>query len=298
MTVDEVDIAWGDYRAVVASRGAALRTFTFQGRDLVVPSGAGTVALGYSGMTMAPWPNRIVDGRYVFEGVTRQVEITEPERHHALHGFSPKLDFELVDKTETSVTWRAEVGPREGYPWSVVVTSVSVVAADGLTQTVTGWNRGPGRAPWGTGPHPYLVAGPGCVDEWTLSLPADRVLAVTDDRLIPTDLRPVSDEPERCDFREPRAIGDLRIDNAFTALRRDDRGLARVQVRAREVGVEMVFGDSCDWVQIYASDDAATRIGLGVEPMTCAPDAFNTGAGLVVLDEGDLHEASWRIAAL
>ena len=59
---------------------------------------------------------------------------------------------------------------------------------DGLTQSVTARNESDAPAPWGTGPHPYLVAGDGRVDGWTLELPAAEVLEVTADRLIPTAL--------------------------------------------------------------------------------------------------------------
>ena len=80
-----------------------------------------------------------------------------------------------------------------------------------LTQSVRATNESPDAAPWGTGPHPYLVAGEGHVDEWTLELPAGEVLAVTADRLIPTELRAVdADDAERFDFRGPRRIGRSR----------------------------------------------------------------------------------------
>ena len=40
------------------------------------------------------------------------------------------------------------------------------------------------------------------------------------------------------------------------------------------------------------------RGGLAVEPMTCTPDAFDSGVGLVVLGPGAVHAASWRIHPL
>jgi len=33
-----------------------------------------------------------------------------------------------------------------------------------------------------------------------------------------------------------------------------------------------------------------------MEPMTCAPDAFNSGDGMVVLEPGATHVATWGIA--
>jgi aldose 1-epimerase len=44
------------------------------------------------------------------------------------------------------------------------------------------------------------------------------------------------------------------------------------------------------YVQVYTADavpDAARRRrSIAIEPMTCAPDAFNSGAGLLVLEPG------------
>ena len=67
----------GDYEAIIASVGASLRTLTFDGRDLVVPFDADEVRPSYRGATLAPWPNRVVDGIYTFGGVERQVALTD-----------------------------------------------------------------------------------------------------------------------------------------------------------------------------------------------------------------------------
>jgi aldose 1-epimerase len=55
------------------------------------------------------------------------------------------------------------------------------------------------------------------------------------------------------------------------------------------------------WVQVHTADrpdPADDRVGLAVEPMTCPPDALNSGTDLVVLQPGDTHSASWEIEAL
>lgn len=299
----------GDYEAVIASVGASLRSLTYEGRDLTVPFDADEVRPSYRGATLAPWPNRIVDGKFTFDGVERQVALTEPARHHALHGLAGWLDFEAIDKSPSHVTLAAVITPQTGYPWRIVVTTTFSLDADGLTQTVTATNESPDAAPWGTGPHPYLVAGAGHVDDWTLELPADEVLAVTPDRLSPIGLRPVdADDAERFDFRAARRIGTVEIDHAYTALTRDADGFATVRLMdAGGRGVEMTWDAECPWVQIHTSDKGigkpGHRTGLAVEPMTCAPDAFNADrydydTGLIVLEPGASAAASWRIAAL
>lgn len=299
----------GDYEAVIASVGASLRSLTSDGRDLTVPFDADEVRPSYRGATLAPWPNRIVDGKFTFDGVERQVALTEPARHHALHGLAGWLDFEAIDKSPSHVTLVGVITPQTGYPWRIVVTTTFALDANGLTQTVTATNESPDAAPWGTGPHPYLVAGAGHVDDWTLELPADEVLTVTADRLSPIGLRPVdADDAERFDFRAARRIGAVEIDHAYTALTRDAGGFATVRLTsAGGQGVEMTWDAACPWVQIHTSDKGVGkpghRTGLAVEPMTCAPDAFNADrydhdAGLIVLEPGASASASWRIAAL
>ncbi len=298
----------GDYEAVIASIGATVRSLTYRGRDLVVPFDADEVRPSYRGATLAPWPNRVVDGRYTFGGVEHQLALTEPARSHALHGLAGWLDFEAVDKGPDHVTLAAVVQPQSSYPWRVVVVTTFSLGPDGLTQSVTARNESADAAPWGTGPHPYLVAGEGHVDDWTLELPAAQVLAVTDDRLIPTDLVSVdAEDPERFDFRVARRIGGVEIDHAYSGLARDDAGLTTVRVTdAAGSGVQMSWDAACPWVQVHTADKsvpALSRLGLAVEPMTCAPDAFNDAnyafdTGLISLDPGAEATASWRIAAI
>jgi aldose 1-epimerase len=297
----------GDYEACIASIGATLRCLTYQGRDLVVPFGADEVRPSYRGATLAPWPNRVVDGIYTFGGAERRLSLTEPARGHAMHGLAAWLDFEAIDKGPSHVTLAATIVAQTGYPWQVRVETTFQLSADGLTQTVRGVNESDELAPWGTAPHPYLVAGPGLVDDWTLELPADDVLTVTDDRLIPVSLEPVTTDAPRFDFRAPRQIGAVEIDHAYTGFSRDAAGSASVRVTSGAgTGVGMTWGASCPWAQIHTADKpdpAVSRLGLAVEPMTCAPDAFNADrydydAGLTELQPGASTEASWRIFAI
>lgn len=297
----QLRIAGHGYEAVIASVGASLRTLTFEGRDLVVPFDADEVRPGYRGTTLAPWPNRIVDGRYRFGGVEHRLALTEPARGQALHGLLAWAEFSDRLILDDRVVLAAVIEPQTGYPFRVEVETEYRLDADGLRQTVTAHNLGTDSAPWGTGPHPYLVAGAGGVDDWTLTLPASEVLTVTPDRLSPVALEGVSKHPE-WDFQAARRIGDVFIDHAFTGLARED-GVAEVRlVSDAGTGVAMRFDERCPWVQVHTADnpgiDAIHRIGLAVEPMTCPPDAFNSGTDVVVLAPGAAHAASWLISAV
>ena len=288
-------LTYGGYSATIASVGATLRSLSFEGRDLVVPFEADVVRPAFRGATLAPWPNRVTDGRYSFGGADYQLALTEPDRSHALHGLVAWANFAYVSSSESSVSLATTIEAQSGYPFRVDVLVEYLLDESGLRETVTATNTGTDAAPWGTGPHPYLVAGAGTVDDWSLELPARSYLTVTEDRLIPTGLAATSGTS--FDFAIARPIGDTFIDHAFTGFTTD-----RVQVFAADGhGVAMTWDSMCSWVQVHTADRPApepSRIGLAVEPMTCPPDAFNSGTDLVVLAPGNSASASWTITAL
>ncbi|MGV8885333.1 MAG: aldose 1-epimerase family protein [Microbacteriaceae bacterium] len=290
------DIASDDYTASIASVGASLRSLQHAGRDLVVPFDADAVRPVFRGATLAPWPNRIVNGRYTFAGVEQELALTEPSRGHALHGLVAWAAFSLEQQSPDSVRLATTIEAQQGYPHRVRVVVDYNLDADGLHETVTATNTGPDAAPFGTGPHPYLVAGPGKVNDWTLASPAQHVLTMTPDRLIPIETVDVSTQPQ-FDFREPRTIGDTCIDHAFTAFAEP-----RITITTSEgSGVSMTWDAACTWVQIHTADRpnvAESRLGLAVEPMTCPPDAFNSGIDVITVEPGASTAASWTIAAV
>lgn len=299
------------YTAEIASIGASLRTLRHDGRDLVLPFGVDELRPHSRGALLAPWPNRVIDGRYTFAGTAYVLALTEPARGHAIHGFTRWLDFTASVHAADELTLAASVVPQSGYPWRVRIETTFRVDAGGLTQTVRAVNEGEDAAPFGAAAHPYLVAGPNPLDTWTLELPASAVLETTPDRLVPVALHPVAEyDPERFDRRAPRPLGAVTLDHAFTDLARDGLGRARVRVTDPSgTGVELAFGSACPWVQVYTGDlpggpaQPGHRGGLAVEPMTCAPDAFNAAdhpydSDLIVLAPGEATEASWRISAI
>jgi aldose 1-epimerase len=298
----EYRIEGDGYTAVVLGHGAAVRELTHHGRPLVVGFGADEEMPNFRGAFVAPWPNRIEDGRYAFDGVGYEVPVNEPERGTALHGLVYDIPWTLVERTASSVTLSCVIAPSEGYPFDVTLEARFGVSAGGFRTDVTAVNTGTQRAPYGVCPHPYLVAGPSPLDEWILELPASTVLTVTPDRLLPIAKEPV--DGTAFDFRTPHSIGGVQIDHAFTDVIRDPDGSATVRVTdpAGGTGTAMTWDGNCPWVQIHTADlpkkPENTRLGLAVEPMTCPPDAFNSGEDLVVLGPGQTHRTGWTITAL
>jgi aldose 1-epimerase len=297
----EYALRHGDYTAVVTEVGGGLRSLTHGGRDLVLSYAADEIRPRYFGALLAPWPNRIADGRYVFGGEEHQVPLNEPGRRTALHGLVAWSRFVTRRTDEATVVMTHRLVPRTGYPFDLEITATYALGDSGLVTTVRVVNVGSQPAPWGTAPHPYLKAGDGKVDDWVLTLPADEVLDVTPDRLLPIGEVPVADLG--FDFRQARALDGVALDHAFCSLRADGDGLVRVDVTDDSGAGVACAWDPTDlpWVQVHTADlddPATTRQGLAVEPMTCPPDAFNSGNDLVVLEPGAESVVSWTLHAL
>jgi aldose 1-epimerase len=297
--VTEYKIRAGEYTATIAAHAGALRELRHRERDLIVPFPEGGPIPDYRGIVAAPWPNRIAGGRYTFDGAEYEVPINETDRGCALHGLVFPLDWTLESLDESSVTLSCSPKPTAGYPHELRVAVEYRLAEDGLHSTVTARNLGGTAAPYGVCPHPYLVAGPSPLDEWVLEIPAGTFLEVTPDRLLPKETRSV--DGHGFDFRAPRAIGGTEIDHAFADIAFDGGGQARVLVRdPGGTGVGMAWDRTCQWLQIHTADKQPpfpNRLGLAVEPMTCPPDAFNSGVDLIRLEPGATHQASWSIFA-
>ncbi|WP_066937546.1 aldose 1-epimerase family protein [Microtetraspora fusca] len=290
----QYEIIGGGYHAEISPLGAALRVLRHGGRDLVTSWPEDGPIPFYSGTILAPWPNRVAGAAYEFEGARHELPVNEPDRGNALHGLVADVAWTVAELLRAEddhgfVRLTHTVEPTPGYPFRLALQVRHEVSAHGLTTTLTAENVGDTAAPYGCGPHPWLLAGPD-VEAYELDLPAGRVL-LTDDLLRPRELADVSATPY--DFRRPRPIGATAIDHAFTGLTE-----GRVRLRGPEGGVEISWDTATmPWAQVCTGTGLGHR-GVAVEPMSCPPDAFNSGTDLVVLKPGDTHEAAWTITAL
>ena len=297
-TAGERLLRHGDYEAVLTPVAAGIRVLRHQGTDLVVPYEPGEVRPRYRGAVIAPWPNRIVDGRYRFDGTEHRLPLTEPERQHALHGLVSWTRFTAVQEDARCATWAHDLVAQTGYAWSLELRVTHELSDEGLTTSVHATNLSDTPAPYGVASHPYLRVGDAPLDGCLLTLPADRVLQVTPDRLIPQALTDVDNTS--FDFRAPRVVGRTEMDHAFTGL---TERAAQVELRAPDGRAVRCSWDAAvlPWLQVHTADvpgDPDHRAGLAVEPMTCPPDAFNSGTDLIVLEPGASHTASWTISAV
>jgi aldose 1-epimerase len=293
------EIQHGEQRATVVQVGGGLRAYEVAGFPVLHGYGSGEMAHAGRGQVLAPWPNRLAGGRYHLGGETLQLPISEPDRGNAIHGLVRWRAWDVVESSPERLRMGHVLWPRAGYPFTLALEVEYALSDAGLQVTMSAENVGARAAPYGVGQHPYVRAELGPVDASALRLPAERRLE-TDERQVPTG-RLVDLAGTPYDFREARPLGATRLDTAFTGLLRHPDGLARVDLwgpgRERRVTVWMDRG--FDYVMVFTGDTLGPderRQSVAVEPMTCAPDAFNNGLGLLLLGPGQRASATWGIA--
>lgn len=300
---EQFAISGGGYDAVLTESGATLRSLSYRGRPVVDGFGSDEIASGGRGQLLAPWPNRLRDGRYTFAGTGQQLGLTEPARRNASHGLVRWVAWTREEHTARSVSLRYRLMAQTGYPWTVDLHVVYDLSTEGLTVTQTATNLSRAAAPYASGAHPYLSLGDGPIDGWVLRVPAS-TRSLVDDRKLPVGRERVAGTAY--DFRSPRPIGDLVLDDAFTDLERDPSGRVTLELRDPASGRRVaLWGDRrVRWLQLYSADDRAStaRRSLAVEPMTANADALASGEDLIVLapagEPGEAVSVGWGIRAL
>lgn len=283
---------------VVVEVGGGLRAYETADGPLLDGYAEHEVCTGGRGQPLIPWPNRLRDGRYEFGGSTYQTALTEPEAHNAIHGLVRWANWTVGARTEDRIVMEHVLHPQTGWPGVLQIAIEYALGDDGLSVTTTATNIGDAAVPYGAGQHPYLTLGSASIDGLTLAVPA-RTYLESDERGIPVGLQQVAGTP--LDFTTARQIGPAQLDTGYTDLIRDADGYARVELAAadRSRRATVWLDGSYGYVMVFTGDTlvpAARRRGLAVEPMTCAPNAFASGAGLVELAPGASHQACWGIS--
>jgi aldose 1-epimerase len=261
-------------RLVVSEAGGGARSWTVDGVELLASFESGTRDAAFAGKPLMPWPNRLRDGRYTFEGREHHVAITETETRTALHGLTLSSRWRAARTAPHAITLTHELRDRDGYPFALDLAVAYELDAGGIVVTLQATNAGAGRAPFGAGLPPYLRVG----GDVTLRVAAHTRVPV-DDRLLPSG-PPEEVTDTELDFRDARRLGDRQLDVCFGDVERGGAGAASVELGG-ERRVVVWMDDAFPFVQVYTA-----RGAIAVEPMTCAPDAFNSGTGLLVLEPG------------
>ncbi len=278
-----------------------------------------------------PFPNRVRDGVYTFEGQTYRMDKLfakgwDAGAGQALHGlvgdkpWTPGETFADDGAAIMHASLQLDAFPDivEQYPFPCLLT-VRYTLRDGLlTMLTTVQNTGAKTLPMGFGIHPWFPARlrPGA------NLPADLSAITTEqraaslvhvpanaiwqlDKLMPTgNTLPV--DGTQYDLRQFPPLADHFFDDVFTSVQHTSDGGSEGGLRDPDTGLEMfVAADDKfrEWV-LYAPLNSPV---IALEPYTCTTDAVNLqargiDAGLLALPpgqtwSGEIHFGLRRFAA-
>jgi aldose 1-epimerase len=281
---------------VVVEVGGGIRTYTVDGLDLLDGYGAEEMCSSGRGQLLAPWPNRIQDGRYEFDRRSHQLPLTEPELGNAIHGLVRWAAWDVRVHEPARVVMEHVIHPQPGYPFTLALCVDYSLSNDGLSVRTTATNIGAGDCPYGCGAHPYLTLGTPTVDPLMLQAPGRRVL-VSNERDLPTGSEQV--EGTQYDFGVARPIGETILDNAFTDLDRNVDGRANISLVDPDSGrgVRLWVDEQFPYLMLFTGDPLpdVERRALAVEPMTCPPNAFRTGDSVTRLERAQSTTGAWGI---
>lgn len=306
---------------MVVEVGGGVRSYEHGGQPVLAGYPAEVVCPGAAGSVLAPWPNRIAAGRYVHRGRAHQLGLSEPDLGNAIHGLVRWVRWTAANVHADSVTLGYDLPPQPGYPFALRLRTRWSVGPGGLRADHTVTNTGSEDAPFGLGAHPYIDIGATPMSMVRVEIPAVRRLVVNH-RMVPVEEELV--HGTEYDLRRGRPLGALRLDTTYTGLRRDADGTTRVRVSggsgATRRGAEVWMNEAFGWVQVFTAEHGRARrdtvVGsvtgavadpaaepervdaVAVEPMSCAPNAFNSGVGLVVLRPGAHWRGAWGVRPL
>lgn len=294
----QYEIRHGEHQATIVSVSGGLRVYSVGGRDVIDGYADDAICDGARGQTLVPWPNRVKDGTWSFDGTEQQLSLTEPSQHNAIHGLVRWSRWSLGQRDEGMVELECATVAQPGYPWTLHVANRWELGDLGLSVTTTIVNRSETPAPVAAGFHPYLTVGTPTIDDAVLHLPADSWLP-TGKQQIPTGKEAV--QGSDYDFREPRRLGDIEIDYTFTGLHRDSDGRCRLRMSDPDNSrsVTLWVDEAYPYLEVFTGDalpdPGRRRQGLGVEPMSAPPNALATGESIVVLQPDEAWRGSWGI---
>lgn len=272
----------GNLELEIDTLGARITRFTSSGKEVMKT--AKDKLQGYNGMVLAPWPNRIPNGKYSLDGQEYQLEVNEIDRNNAVHGFAFKTEFEVTHHSENQINLASVLINPAGYPFEVFMQLQYKLDAKGLTCKVTATNQSAIDVPFGIAFHPYYPVD----DQTQISIPAKKHI-VTNQQMIPIGVEP---NPHKT-FR----FADVDFDDCFSELERNN-GIAKITIESDEQLLTLWQDQAFDFVMVYTTNDfdaaEGTKQAIAIEAQSCAANAFNTDPPL--LGPGEIFEGSWGLS--
>lgn len=274
--------------AEVYSFGALLNNFTstHHGAALNVIDGFSSLAEAtekiapfFKSAKLSPYPCRIKNAKYTFG--ERSYVLTKYSSHgNAIHGLLYDALFTVTESfaDEESAFVRLSYvydNDREGYPFSYrCEVEYTLTKGNTLSISTTVTNIDQKLLPIADGWHPYFTLHDP-IDKYHVEFQSKEMLEF-DEHLVPTGKLIPYEE-----FGSISPFGTTSLDSCFTLNFAECQPLCVIRNPERKVQIEFHPSPSYPYLQIYTPEH---RKSIAIENLSAAPDAFNNGIGLQVLE--------------
>jgi hypothetical protein len=120
-----------------ADLSRATRSYSVGGRELVDGYRADEMSSSGRGQILIPWPNRLQDGSYEFDGRRHQLPLNEPERRNAIHGLVRWATWSAVEQEPHRAVMKHVLYPQSGYPFTLGISVEYALSDNGLQVRTT-----------------------------------------------------------------------------------------------------------------------------------------------------------------
>lgn len=269
--------------SIYQNLGASIQELTFQGVSII--KGFKKVEdykNEHTSSILCPFPGRIEHGKYQHLNTNYHLDPNENNRNNAIHG---KVAHEFFECLEYRSDIRQAVllfsyQPEKldkGYPFFYQIDVEYIICSDSIQFKIRMENKDRNPIPFGLGWHPYFV----CSDI------QNSVLEFNSNKEILCDTEMIPNGEKEINISDPFKIRDLHFDTCYTLENKN------VSLKTDSYAVDMeVLNAENQFIQIFTPH---SRDCIALEPMTCAPDAFNNKKGLMFLQPGDSYTYSIRL---
>lgn len=237
----------------------------------------------FKGSNLFPFPNRLAGGKYHFEGEEYQIPINFPHENNAIHGLVLSQNFEVTNISESDscsvleLQFNSEFG-LQGYPFPFSISiSYSLENKSRFSCITAISNNSNSPIPVGHGWHPYFKLGDEAIDALNLQFSAASILEC-DDNNIPAGVENILNRPS-----QHLPIGDTEFDTCFYLNQLAEKCVTKLWSHKSNYLLKVwqqTGHQKYNYLQLYTPP---CRRSIAVEPMSCAPDAFNNQLGLIKL---------------
>ena len=267
--------------AVISPLGGAISQLLVNDFE-IVPEFSLAEPLNYVyGHTLAPWPNRLQDGTYEFEGQHYSFSDLDAQNNKN-HGLLLQALFEVRQHLADRLVLGYRFGQDEGYPFDIDL-EISFSLTDSALEVDAKVENHGGAAPFAIGFHPYLLTGPKFELEGNFN-----GRSIQNERLLPVGIE---------------AIDSLKLNESSNELQTLDHcfvGGNQIQLIRPDGGVVVEAIENLPYFMMYRPSDQLSNSGavIAVEPQSAMANAYREEPDSVRLAQGETKHFRFAIRKL